>query len=721
MVQSPEQTGAAQGLPRDPLVLGLIELCRVHGVTANAERLTDGLARDGAGCLPASQAALALRRVNMSCRISTEPLVKIPDYSLPVLLFLKDGNSVLLEARAAGEVSVILPDTGGGRAVWSMKELASRHDGRVLVSKPIDIVSERLDSDGSEKRHWIIGPVLDNWAVYRDVIVASLVVNLLSIGSALFSMQVYDRVVPNQAFDTLWILASGVAIAILLEVILRVMRASLIDISGRDLDLRLSARLFERVANLRLAHQPKSTGVFANQVRDFATVREFFTSGTVTALCDIPFALIFICVIGYLGGLPMAIVCAVAALLTVAPGLLMQRKLARASRESTREAAALNGLLLETVSNLETVKAARAEGRLQRAYGQLTATMATTSVKVRGLTNLMSQIVASVQKFAYAAVIITGVYLINAGSLTVGGLIACSLLSSRTLSPMGQVAGLLARWQQVRAAMEGLDNIIKLPVERPEGRAYIRAPNLSGSYRLEDVTYRHDPEAAPVVAIPNLTINRGEAVSLLGGNGAGKSTLLRLLAGMTDPQEGAVLIDNLAMSQIDPIDRRRQIGYLPQSVALFQGTLRDNLLLDHALHSDDELLAALDSVGLGPYVRRHTRGLDLQIHSNANVSGGQRQAIGLARVILQDPKVVLLDEPTSAFDHVTEAKVIAFLRDWLKGRTAIISTHKREVLGLTQRAIVLKDGRVVRDGDLLQVLNAARSQRAQQTPVQVVT
>ena len=721
MILPPEPIDSAANPQKDPLVLGLIELCRAYGITASAERLTDGLPREAGAALSSGYIALALRRVNMSCRISTDPLAKLPDYSLPALLFLKDGNTVVLEARSNGQASLILPATGGGRAVWSLDELAQRHDGRILVSKPIDIVSDRLESDGKEKRHWIIGPVLDNWAVYRDVIIASLVVNVLSVGTALFSMQVYDRVVPNQAFDTLWILASGVGIAILLEVILRIMRASLIDISGRDLDLRLSARLFERVANLRLAHQPKSTGVFANQVRDFATVREFFTSGTVTALCDIPFALIFICVVGYLGGLPLAMVCLVAAVLTIAPGLLLQRKLARASRESTREAAALNGLLLETVSNLETVKAARAEGRLQRSYGQLTATMATTSVKVRNLTNVMSQTVASVQKFAYAAVIIVGVYLINAGSLTVGGLIACSLLASRTLQPMGQVAGLLARWQQVRAAMEGLDHIIKLPIERPENRSYIRAPSLVGAYRLEDVVYRHDPEAAPVVMIPSLAIAKGESVSLLGGNGAGKSTLLRLLAGLTDPQDGAVLIDNLALSQIDPIDRRRQIGYLPQSVALFQGTLRENLLLDHALHSDDELLAALDAVGLGSYVRRHSRGLDLQIYSNANVSGGQRQAIGLARVILQDPKVVLLDEPTSAFDHVTEAKVIGFLRDWLKGRTAIISTHKREVLGLTQRALVLKDGRVVRDGDLLQVLNAARAQKVQQTPVQIVT
>lgn len=705
----------------DPLVLGLVELCRIHGVAASTERLTDGLRCGDDGEFPLTNAASALRRANMSCRISTEALGAIPEHILPVLLFLHDGTTVVLESLHDECANVLLPEAAGGRSVWSIKELTDRHDGRILISKPIDVVSGRLDKSVTPNRHWIIGPVLDNWAVHRDVIIASFAANLLAIASALFAMQVYDRVVPNQAFDTLWILASGVAIAVVLEIMLRMVRASLIDVSGRDLDLKLSTQLFNHVSSIRLAHQPRSTGVFASQVRDFATVREFFTSGTVTALCDIPFVLIFVGVLTYLGGPLLGLVTVGAIILTLAPGLLMQRRLGRASRENTRESAALNGLLLETVSNLETVKASRAEDRLQRSYSQLTATMATTAIKTRNLTNIMSQIVAAVQKFAYAGTIIVGVYLISAGDLTVGGLIAATLLSSRTLSPMGQVAGLLARWQHVRAAMEGLDTIMKLPVERPADRDYVRAPDISGEYRLEDVVYRHDPEAMPSIVIPTLKFSTGEKIALIGGNGAGKSTLLRLLAGLTDPQDGAVLVDNLALSQIDPIDRRRQIGYLPQSVALFQGTLRDNLLLDHGLHSDNDLLDALDAVGLGSYVRRHSRGLDLQIHSNANVSGGQKQAIGLARVILQDPRIVLLDEPTAAFDHITEDKVIKFMRRWLEGRTAIISTHKRELLGLTHRAIVMKDGRVARDGDLLQILNAARASKIQQSGVQIVT
>ncbi|MHA3980606.1 type I secretion system permease/ATPase [Halovulum sp. GXIMD14794] len=717
---TPPNSGETGPQSSDPLILGLVELCRVQGVSTSPVQLTDGLPRAVGEAMTADLATLALRRANMSCRISREPLANIPEHSLPALLFLKDGGTVVLEKINHRQGVVILPAAGGGRALWSREQIDRVHDGRVLVSRPIDIVGDKLDTPRESRGHWILGPVLGNWSIYRDVMLASFAANILAVATALFSMQVYDRVVPNNAFDTLWVLASGVAIAIALELVLRIMRASLVDVSGRDLDLRLSAQLFDKVTNMRLEHQPASTGVFANQVRDFATVREFFTSGTVTAICDLPFVLIFLGVIWMIGG-PIAAVVLAGVVLTVLPGLLMQRRLAAASRENTREAAALNGLLLETISNLETVKAARAEGRLQRAHAQLTATMATTAIRTRGLTNIMTQIVSTAQKFAYAGVIICGVYLISAGQLTVGSLIACSLLSSRTMSPMGQVAGLLARWQHVRAAMEGLDVIMKLPVERPSDRHFVRAPALKGHYVLEDVTYRHDPQAPPVISIPTLDIAEGERVALLGGNGAGKSTLMKLLAGMFDPQTGTVLVDDLALGQIDPIDRRRQIGYLPQQVALFQGTLRDNLLLDHGLHSDDELLAALDAVGLGTFVRRHVRGLDLQIHGNANVSGGQRQAIGLARVLLQDPKIVILDEPTSAFDHVTEAKVIAHMKQWLTGRTVIISTHKRELLALTERAVVLKDGRVARDGDLLKILNAARANSAQKNPVKAVT
>ncbi|MFC5737751.1 type I secretion system permease/ATPase [Sinirhodobacter huangdaonensis] len=687
----------------DPFVVGLMELCRLNGIQVPPERLTDGLV-NADGRLPPDHAAIALRRANMSCRIGARALDDISAASLPALLFLHDGQYAVLEWVGDGRCTLVHPETGGGREECALADLGARYAGRALFARPIDVLSDRLGETVGERRHWIIGPVLDNLGIYRDVVLAAFMANLLAIGSSLFSMQVYDRVVPSGAFDTLWILASGVAIAICLEFVLRIMRARLVDVTGRDLDLRLSSQLFEQVTNLHLSQQPKSTGVFANQVRDFAVVREFFTSSTVAALSDLPFTLIFISIIAFIGG-PVALVTLCGSIAIVLPGIVMQKHLAKVSREHNQESAALNGILLEAVSNLETVKAARAENRLQRAYAQLSATIAGSSIRSRELTTLISQFVASTQQICYGGVVIVGVYRISEGHMTVGALIACTLLSGRALSPMSRVAGLLARWQGVRAAMEGLDRIMAMPVERPTDRQYLRAPHFAGAYRMQDITFSHEKDSPPELTINGLEIAAGEHAALIGANGAGKSTLLRMLAGFTNPTSGSLLIDNLSLSQIDPIDRRRQIGYLPQSVALFQGTLRDNLLLDRGMHSDDELMAALDAVGLGAYVRRHVRGLDLRIHSNANVSGGQRQAIGLARVLLQDPRIVLLDEPTAAFDQITEKHVIGYLREWLGSRTAIIATHKREVLALAETALVLKDGGVAYHGPLGQVID----------------
>jgi len=702
------------------LLAGLVRLCRAHGVNASAESLGDGLVREP-GVLPFGQVERAMRRANMTCGLVALPLRQLSAHAMPVLLLMRDGSCLVLEKLTPTTAEVAYAEPSAGRDAMSREELEASYAGCYLIAKHIEVVSPHLDATFDAKPgHWMLGPIWEQWHVYRDVLLASLMANLLAVGVALFSMQVYDRVVPNAAFDTLWVLASGVAVAIALEWVLRYLRARLIDSSGRELDLRLSVQLFERVVHMRLAHQPTSVGAFANQVRDFASVREFFTSGTLATLCDLPFVVFILALIGFIGGW-VAVVVLAAVVLIALPGILMQKKLAALSRQNTRESAALNGLLLEAVDNLENVKATRSEERLQKAHARLTAVMVDSGGKTRDITTTLQLMAGSTQQLCYTAVVIVGVYLIAGGTLTTGGMVACTLLSSRALSPMSQVASLLTRWQFVKAAMEGLDRIVSLPLERPPGRHFARAERIRGAYQLDNVTYAHTPDSPPALRIARLAIQAGEQVALLGGNGAGKSTLMRLMAGLTDPQQGSVLLDNLALSQIDPIDRRRQIGYLPQNVGLFQGTLRENLTLGHPLWSDAELLKALDAVGLGAFVRRNVRGLDQDILSIGNISGGQRQAIGLARVILQEPRVVILDEPTSAFDQASEARVIEFMKDWLKGRTALIATHKRDLLALTQRAVVLNEGRVVHDGDMSSMFMQGAKRPANAVGIKVVT
>jgi len=389
--------------------------------------------------------------------------------------------------------------------------------------------------------------------------------------------------------------------------------------------------------------------------------------------------------------------------LMLLPGLLTQRLLGHLSRQNLREGAMKNSVLLEAFEHLETVKATRAEGRCRQQWETLTGELAGTAMKTHALASTLSYSASIVQQLCYVGVVVFGVYRISDGAMTVGALVACSILASRAIAPLSQAAAILGRWQHTKVALEGLDQLMSAEQERPAGKRFVHRDRLHGHYRLEALRLAHG-DSPPVVDVQALSIQAGERVALLGGNGAGKSTLLRLLSGLLDAQSGRLLLDDIALSQLDPADRQRGIGYLPQDVALFHGSLRENLNLANAALGDEELLEALDGVGLGTFVRAHPLGLDMPILGNASLSGGQRQAVGLARVLLQDPPILLLDEPTAAFDQNSEKQVIDYLQKWLGRRTLIITTHKKSVLALVDRAVVLRNGQVIMDGPLNQVV-----------------
>ncbi|WKJ91625.1 type I secretion system permease/ATPase [Methylomonas montana] len=691
-------------LAGDPLREGLILLCRHFGHMASIAELGEGLALEY-GRLPLSLAPRALRRAGITARVVEYPLKDISPRLLPALLLLKDGRSLLLVEWHAEQALLLEPESDGGQQSMSLTELDSLYSGTALFARPRYRPDERAgDFAREEPAHWLKGPLRASWRDYIVVGIAALMSNMLAISSALFGMQVYDRVVPNEAFDTLWILASGVAVAIVLEFVLRTLRAHMLDVTGKRLDLLLSSRLFEQVLQIRLQSKPASMGAFSSQVREFESVREFMTSTTISVISDIPFVLLFLGVIFLIGG-PVVWVPFTAVWLMLLPGLLTQRSLARLSRQHLREGAIKNGVLLEAIENLETIKSSRAEGRLLQQWENLTAELSAAAVTARSITALLGYAASLTQQLCYVGVIIVGVYQISAGEMTVGALFACSILASRTIAPIAQIAGILARWQHVKVAMEGLDGLMSAPTERPQGRRFARSHTLRGHYVLEEVRLNYQSDGPPALNITKLEFQPGKHVALLGGNGAGKSTLLRLLSGLITPSEGRILLEDLSIGQIDPADLRQAIGYLPQDTALFYGTLRDNLIPDNAGQNDDELFAALDGVGLGAFVRAHPLGLDMLLEGNNSVSGGQRQAIALARLLLQDPRIVLLDEPTAAFDNENEARVVEYLQHWLKGRTLILSTHKRALLALTERAVVLRQGRVVMDGPLSHVVN----------------
>lgn len=651
----------------DPLRQGLLLLCRQLGRPLGDAELVDGMPLEH-GRLPLHLVARALRRADITAQVTRQPLRRIDRYLLPALLLLDDGRALVLVGNDGEHAEVLVPQSDGGSQRMPLAELEALYSGTAVFAKCRYRPDGRVgDYASALPEHWFFGPLKRLWRSYAEVTAAALVANVLAVASALFAMQVYDRVVPNAAFDTLWILASGVALAIVLDGVLRIMRGHLLNVLGKRLDLQLSTLLFSRVLSTRVAAKPASMGAFSTQVREFESVREFFTSSSAALISDLPFVAIFLLIIAVIGG-HVVWVPLVACVLMILPGLLTQRLLGHLSRQNLREGAMKNGVLLEAFEHLETVKATRAEGRCLHQWETLTGELAGTAMKTHTLASTLSYSASIVQQLCYVGVVVFGVYRISEGAMTVGGLVACSILASRAIAPLSQAAGILGRWQHTKVAMEGLDQLMSAEQERPQGKRFVHKERLQGHYRLEGVRLAHG-DSPPVV--------------------------------------------DVSLTQIDPADRQRGIGYLPQDVALFHGSLRDNLNLENAALGDEELLETLDGVGLGAFVRGHPLGLDMPIQGNASLSGGQRQAVGLARVLLQDPPILLLDEPTAAFDQGSEKQVIDYLQQWLGKRTLVITTHKKSMLALVERAVVLRQGRVIMDGPLEQVVQGNQVQAPQ--------
>ncbi|WP_163267593.1 type I secretion system permease/ATPase [Chelativorans alearense] len=708
----PERFAASGRDPQDALLEGLLLLCRLYDRPSTAGELTAGLPL-AEGRMTLTLLRRAGARADLDVRVKHEKrLGSIAAELLPVLLVQRDGTVCVLSKIEDGRCTILLPDMESREHVVSRKDLEEEHSGLVILAAPLVRADGRAEGfAGEPRRHWFWGEFARyKWNVL-EVALAAAVANLLAVTTSLFSMQVYDRVVPNLAFATLWVLAVGVGLAIFIEAVMRIVRSHLVDIVGRRLDLALSSRVFERALGMRLEARPKSTGSFTNQVREFDAVREFFTSTTIGALSDFPFVLLFIGIIAMIGG-PVAWVLAAAVPCIVLPGILAQWPLSRMSRMHLKEGSIRNGLLIEAMSGAETVKTLQGEGHFQRLWEEYTALLAGNGARMRALSSTLTYSATAVQQSSYVLVMVVGVYQIAAGHMTSGGLLACAILSSRTTAPLTQLAGIFSRWQHMRAALKGMEAIMQAPIDRPAERKFVHRPRLAGAYRLEEMAFRYDQDSEPALRIPALAFEPGTATALLGANGSGKSTLLKLLAGLYQPAQGQLVLDGTDIRQIDPADVRRAIAYLPQDVRLFYGTLRDNLNLGLTARGDEELLEALAFVGAEGLVRDHPLGLDRQIgEGGAGVSGGQRQSIGLARIWLRDPRIVLLDEPTAAMDQALEMRVINNMRVWLSGRTLVVATHRQPVLSLVRRAIVVKNGRPVADGPVEGVLAALSSNR----------
>lgn len=640
------------------------------------------------------------RQAGLNCMITDFSATTLMQRQMPLVVQLDDGQvGVLQTVGDDDDLGITYSGDAGLQSRITRQDLLE-HASKILILRPLRAVRDaRVDAYiKSYQKDWFKNIVLRDVRPYGYVMLASLVTSVLGLAGVLFSMQVYDRVIPAESLPTLYVLFGGVLLALLFDFIMRMTRVRITDMLGKRADMRVSDLVFGHALRLRNSARPKSTGSFISQLKELEQVRELITSSTATALADLPFFLLFLVIFWFIAG-PLVAVPMVAVLFMVIPGLLSQKKLARMANESMRESSLRSAMLVETVQGLDDIKALQAEQRFQQQWNHYNASCADANLHLRLLTNRLINWSNTVQGSVFALVIVFGAPLVMASDMTTGSLVAASILSSRMMAPMSQLTQVLTRWQQAKVALKSLNNIMELPVDHAEGSKRVHLPVVRGDYVLAQAAFQYTDDApTPALWVADLKIKPGERIAILGRNGAGKSTLLQALAGMLDLKAGAISLDGVALAHIDPADVRRDLGLLTQNSRLFHGTLRDNLIMGAPHATDAEILHALSVTGAAEFVGKFADGMDhLILEGGLGLSGGQRQSLLLSRLIIRQPHIVLLDEPTASLDEATERNLIQNLDTWAAHRTLIIATHRMSVLSLVNRIIVVDNGKIVVD------------------------
>ncbi|OTG82695.1 type I secretion system permease/ATPase [Acinetobacter sp. ANC 5054] len=659
--------------------------------------------------------AVMARQIGLSVRKNKYDINLLNPWRLPVLVeFINGEVGVVERIDVDGNASVQLSGDEGLSQVFSLERLSHGVRNIYILRPESSVPDARVDEYIKPfEKNWFWSIVLKDWKRYIDIMFASLMANILALATILFSMNVYDRVIPSQSVPTLWVLASGVLIAAIFEFTLRVSRIYLSDIIGKRADLKISDRVFGHALRIKNSERSKSTGTFISQIRELEGVREMVTSTTVTAIADLPFFFLFLFIFWLIGGNLFWVMLLVVPLMVI-PGILAQKPLAQLAQMGMRESAIRNALLVESVQGMEDIKLLRAESRFQNQWNHMNEVSADVSMRQRKIVGLMSAWTQKIQGLTFAIVVLVGCFAVMKGEMTTGALVACSILSSRMLAPISALAGVLGRLQQAKVAKNGLDELMKKPVDQPDYSHLIHKPAIHGNYELNGVSFKYgEDDPRPSLLISKLEIKAGEKIAILGRNGAGKSTLLQLLSGMQTPVQGKIKLDGIELSLIDPADVRRDMGLLNQNAQLFYGSIRENLTLGAPLATDAQLIEVLKITGAINFVQEKKEGLDhIILEGGVGFSGGQRQALLLARLLIRQPNILLLDEPTAAIDDVSEKQLIDHLKGYLQNRTMVVATHRRAVLELVDRIIVVNEGKIVMDGPRDQILNQNAQKRS---------
>jgi ATP-binding cassette subfamily C protein LapB len=704
----------------DPLLSCLVILTRLFGNPKSLAALASGLPIGEAGMTP-DLFVRAAENAGLSASKVRRGLAETKSMNLPAVLLLRDRQAVvMLSPIKNAKIDVATTDNLDGIVTVPAAELEKQYSGTMLVVRP----KIRLDSRSSEmteakERNWFWGEVMRHTPVYLEVVLAALLMNLFTIASSIFSMQVYDRVVPNKAEETLWVLTLGILLIYVFDFALRTMRAVFLDKAGKALDRKVSSAIFEHILSIKMAAGPQSSGAFASNVQQYETLRDFFTSASLSALIDLPFVLIFLAIIFFIAG-PVVTVPAILIPTVILVSILVQFPMKRAVERSYRESSQKHATLVEAINGLDMIKATSSEGQMQRNWDGYVAASSASSETSKRWSTLGINFVMLASNLATTGVILWGCYRIFESGpasdvhMTTGALIAASMLTSRAMAPLGQIAGLIIRFHQSFTSLKGLNKLMALPVERPRGKVFIRRPRIEGAIEFRNVMFKYPNTQTAALDGVSFKIQPGERVGILGRIGSGKTTIERLILGLYEPSDGAVLVDGTDIRQLDPTDLRQNIGCVLQDPHLFFGSVKDNITLGAPYVDEASVIRAATMAGVDQFVRQHPSGYDMPVGENGRMlSGGQRQSVAVARALLLNPQILMFDEPTSSMDNSTEAAFKQRLGAISKGKTMVLVTHRHSMLALVDRLIVLDRGKVVADGPKSGVLEALMGGRVQ--------
>ena len=642
----------------------------------------------------------AAERAGLKSSLIKRPLQQISPLQLPMIILLSNQGACILDSfsKDRKEAKIIMPSEEAIEQWVDIETLDDEYIGYAfMIKKAFEYSEENSRTLQLTQKHWFWSTIKLSISTYKDVILASLLINLFVLASPLFTMNVYDRVVPNNAMETLWVFAIGVTIAYGIDTFLKFTRTYLLEVAAKKSDVIMSSIVFEKVMNLKMAHHPASVGSFASNIRDFDAIRNFLTNATMAAVIDLPFTIIFLAVIAYIGG-TIVFIPIITMMIILGYAFFIKTPLRR-SIESTHEASAKkSAILIETLNNIETLKTLGTSSLAQWQWEEATGEIAERGLKSRLLSASIPTITQLLIQLNTVMVVVYGAYLIKDFELSMGGLIAVVILTGRTLAPMGQVAALMTNYEDTKTSYQTINDIISQPSERPAGKKFVEKPDFNGVIEFKEVTFKYPNTDVEVLKDISFKINPGENVAFIGRIGSGKSTIQKLILGLYEPDSGQVLIDGIDIKQMDPADLRKNIGYVSQDIMLFRGTLKDNITYRATHASDAAMIRAAQISTTAEFVKKHPKGYEMPVgERGAGLSGGQRQSIGVARAFLLDSPIMLLDEPTNSMDQITEAKLLNNLEEALKDKTSIFVTQKMALLKIVDRVIVLNDGKIIVD------------------------